>query len=65
MMSNVAEIASAAKTISLEKLVIAKQEAEMSVLKMNIDTQAQLQLEMIEMLRQLQPYLGSNVNTTA
>lgn len=65
MMSNVAEIASSAKTVSAEKLAVARQEAEMSVLKMNIDVQARLQMEMVNMLRQFQPHLGGNMNISA
>ena len=65
MMSNVAEISSTAKTVSAEKLATARQEAEMSILKMNIDVQARLQMEMVNMLRQLQPHLGGNVNISA
>lgn len=65
VMSNVAEIASTARTVSAEKLAVAGQEAEMSILKMNIDAQAKLHMEMVNMLRQLQPHLGGNVNISA
>lgn len=65
MMSYTAEIASSAGRISSEKLAIAMREAEMSVLKMNIDVQAQIQLEMAQMLREVQSHLGGNINITA
>jgi len=64
-MSYTAGIASAAGRISGETLAIAMREAEMSVLKMNIDVQVQIQLEMAQMLTDLQSHLGMNINITA
>jgi hypothetical protein len=63
-MSHVAEIASAAQGISSEKLAIAMQKAQMNVIKMNMDVQAQIQLEMAAMLQDVQAHLGSHVNIT-
>lgn len=65
MMSYAAEIASSANRISGEKLAIAMRQAEISVLKLNIDVQAQVQLEMAQMLRDVQSHLGSHINVTA
>ncbi|MCP4236287.1 MAG: hypothetical protein GY770_22360, partial [Aestuariibacter sp.] len=51
-MSNVAEIASAAREVSAEKLGTAVQKAQISILKMQIDTEAQIQLQLAAMLRE-------------
>jgi hypothetical protein len=64
MMSHAAEIASAARDISAEKLATALQKAEISVLKKNIGVHTRIQQELINMLRELQPHLGSSVNIT-
>ena len=62
--AHVAEIASAARHISSEELAIAAQKAQLSVLKTQIDVQAQVQMEMVNMLKDLQTHLGSHVNIT-
>lgn len=64
MMSNVAEIASSAGHISAEKLAVARREAEMSVLKMNMDASVMIQQQMTAMMREMMPHLGGNVNIT-
>ncbi|MCP5047664.1 MAG: putative motility protein [bacterium] len=64
-MSHVTEIASAARHISSEDLAIAAQKAQLSVLKTQMDVQAQVQMEMVAMLRDIQTHLGTNVNITA
>lgn len=61
-MSNVAEIASAAGHISAEKLAVASQKAQMSVLKMNMDASVMIQQQMTAMMREMLPHLGGNVN---
>lgn len=61
-MSYVAEISSAAGNVSLEELVRTVQEAQMSVLKKQMDVQVQIQQQLVNMMRQLSPHLGSHVN---
>ncbi len=65
MMSYTAEIAASAARISGEQLAIAMREAEMSVLKMNIDAQEKIQLEMARMLEEIRSHLGLHIDTTA
>jgi hypothetical protein len=64
-MNNVAEIASAARAICSESLAQAVQKAEISVLKKNIDAQTQIQMALVGMLQDIQPNLGTQVDTNA
>jgi hypothetical protein len=64
-MTNVAEIASAAKHISAEDLAIALQKTEMAVLKQNIETQALIQQQLANMIQEVLPHLGNSVNISA
>jgi len=64
-MSNVAEIASAAKHISAEELALALEKAQISMLKQNIEVEALLQQQLINMIQEVLPHLGNAVNTSA
>ena len=64
-MSHIAEIASEATRISGIKHAETSQNVEMSVLKKSIDVEKMLQQQMISMMQQISPHLGSNVNVTA
>jgi hypothetical protein len=64
-MSHVAEIASAAGNISAEKLAEAHQEAQVNIIKMNMDAQVMVQQELADMIREIQPHLANHVNITA
>ena len=64
-MSNVAEIASAAGTISAVKLAEARQEAQVNIIKMNMDAQVMVQQELANMIRDIQPHLANTINITA
>lgn len=51
--------------ISLEELVKRVQEAQMNVLKKTIETQAEIEMQMVAMMAEIMPHIGSNINTTA
>lgn len=63
-MSHVAEIASAARAISSQELAQAVQKAQLNVIKKNIDVQAEVQMQMVNMLKNLHSHLGTHVNIT-
>lgn len=64
-MSNVAEIAMAAQVVSAERLAQTMEKAGVAVLKKNLDVEAQLQMEMVAMINDVQPHLGTQVDTLA
>ncbi len=65
VMSHVAEIASQATKISADKLAEASENVGIKVLKKQIDIEAQMQMELANMLQSIQPHLGGNVNVSA
>lgn len=65
MMSNVAEIASAARAISSRELAQTVQKAQLNAMKLNMDVQAEVQLQMVNLLKDIQTHLGTHVNLTA
>ena len=62
IMSHVAEIASAARAVSSHQMAQAVQKAQMNIIKMNIDAKAEVQMQMVNMLKDLHAHLGSNIN---
>lgn len=64
-MNNVAEIAGMAAQISLEKLEQTNTRAGMAALKGALQTQEMIQAEILQMLQQIRPELGTNINITA
>ncbi len=62
MMSNVAEIASAARQISFDKLIERYENVEMSSLKSAIAMEALIAVQLVSMLSESSPHLGSNVD---
>jgi len=63
--NNVAEIASFAKHVSYDKLAERYQNVEMSSLKSSIEVQSLIAEQLVNMLSEVSPHLGSNVNIVA
>ena len=61
-MNNVAEIASFAKQVSFDQLVERYKSVEMSSLKSAIEMESIIAEELVSMLAEITPHLGSNVN---
>lgn len=61
-MNHVAEIASTAAHISAKALAFAMQEAQISVLKENINTEALIQEQLSNMINEMLPHLGNALN---
>jgi len=61
-MSNVAEIASAAQYISAKELAFTMQEAQISLLKQEIEVEALLQQQISQMIQEIMPHLGGAVD---
>ncbi len=64
-MNNVAEIASFAKQVSFVQLVERYQNVEMSSLKSAIEIESIIAEQLVGMLAEITPHLGSNVNIVA
>jgi len=64
-MTAVSEIASFARQVSFDKLVERYQSAEMSSLKSAIEVESLIAEQLVDMLSEISPHLGSNVNVLA
>ncbi len=65
MSSQVAEIASMARYISSQKFAETQKSVSIEGVKREIDMQVMIQQQMVAMMQQIQPHLGSNVNVSA
>ena len=64
-MAHVSEIANAAERISHEQMVERYRSAEMSSLKSTIEIQEMIAEQMLLMMKEIAPHLGTHVNTVA
>jgi len=61
-MTTVGEIASFAKQVSFDQLVERYQNVEMSSLKSAIEVESLIAEQLVNMLSEISPHLGGNVN---
>ncbi len=64
-MTNVNEIAGFARQVSFDQLIEKYQSAEMSSLKSSIEVQSKIAEQLVSMLSEISPHLGSNINIVA
>ncbi len=64
-MSYVTQLSSAARHVSAEQMAQSAESVGIAVLKKQMQVEAQISQQMVQMLNQAQPHLGSNVNITA
>lgn len=62
---NVTGIASAAKSVSFDQLAQTYESHSISTLKKAIDSQASIQSQIVQMMNEASPHLGSNINMLA